>query len=136
MFRYLLVFSLVFLLITEDVCAWGRLRRIWRRIKRGVKKVTEVIATAKTVSTIAKAAAVTLGKRSTDDDVLKLDICQFSSFDLDNDDNISDSEISILIEMTGMMDLDEFFEQLDINKDDKVTIEEHTNSRLIKEACS
>ncbi|XP_048763330.2 uncharacterized protein LOC125671583 [Ostrea edulis] len=129
MFRYLLVFSLVFLLITEDVCAWRRFRRFIRKAKEKVAKVARVVATFRT-------AGAVLGKRSTDDDVLKLDICQFSSFDLDNDNNISDSEINVLIEMTGMDDLDEFFEQLDINKDDKVTIEEHTNSRLIKEACS
>ncbi|XP_048762811.1 uncharacterized protein LOC125671280 [Ostrea edulis] len=130
MFRYLLVFSLVVLLITEDVCAWRRIKTVLDKVDKGVRRVRRLVDSAKTVLSIFN------GKRSTDDDVLKLDICQFSSFDLDNDNSISDSEINVLIEMTGMDDLDEFFEQLDINKDDKVTIEEHTNSRLIKEACS
>ncbi|XP_048761675.1 uncharacterized protein LOC130054449 [Ostrea edulis] len=130
MFRYLLVFSLVIILITEDVCAWRRIKTVLDKVDKGVRRVGRFIDSAKTILSIFN------GKRSTDDDVLKLDICQFSSFDLDNDNSISDSEINVLIEMTGMVDLDEFFEQLDINKDDKVTIEEHTNSRLIKKACS
>jgi hypothetical protein len=49
-------------------------------------------------------------------DVVTVDICQFSSFDLDNDNIVSEEEVDVIIQMTGLLDLDQFFEQLDANK--------------------
>ena len=45
-----------------------------------------------------------------------MDICRFDSFDLDADQQITENELSILIDITGLVDLDELFEQLDVNK--------------------
>lgn len=92
-----------------------------------------------------------------------MNVCDFRSFDLDDDQRISETELSTLIDITGFVDLDEFFEKLDVNKgkadtsltnkdelkriisihlslifyaDDVVTIEEYNSSQIIKEACS
>ncbi|XP_052685737.1 uncharacterized protein LOC128165359 [Crassostrea angulata] len=129
MFRYFLVFSLAILLLTEDVHAW-------RRIKKFLRKAAKVIKTAHTIHTVVKVAATVLGKRSTNDQVFSLNVCDFRSFDLDDDQRISEKELSTLIDITGFVDLDEFFEKLDVNKDDVVTIEEYNSSQIIKEACS
>lgn len=48
--------------------------------------------------------------------VLSLNVCDFRSFDLDDDQRISETELSTLIDITGFVDLDEFFEKLDVNK--------------------
>lgn len=48
--------------------------------------------------------------------MFELNVCDFQSFDLDDDQRISETELSILIDITGLMDLDEFFEQMDNNK--------------------
>ena len=46
----------------------------------------------------------------------QVDICRYDSFDLDADQQITETELSILIDITGLVDLDELFEQLDVNK--------------------
>ena len=46
----------------------------------------------------------------------QVDICRFDSFDLDADQQITETELAILIDITGLVDLDELFEQLDVNK--------------------
>ena len=56
-------------------------------------------------------------------DVLTIDICQFSSWDLDNDNSVTDTEIDVLIEMTGLLYLDQLFEELDTNKGNSFSIE-------------
>lgn len=48
--------------------------------------------------------------------IVSLNVCDFHSFDLDDDQRISETELSILIDITGIVDLDEFFKKLDINK--------------------
>ncbi|XP_061182430.1 EF-hand calcium-binding domain-containing protein 1-like [Saccostrea echinata] len=138
MFRQILVFSLVFLLLTEESDAW---RRRWRRVGRAVRRIgkaigkaAKVVGTVKTAVAVAKTAAA-LGKRSIDDNVITLNFCNFSSFDLNDDDIITESEISTLIEMTAAVDLDQFFELIDINKDGEVTPKEYNNSNIIMENC-
>ncbi|XP_011438522.3 uncharacterized protein [Magallana gigas] len=130
MFRYFLIFSLTFLLLTEDVSGGWR-----RRFRKFVRKAAKVAKTVATVHTVAKVAAAVVGKRSTDDEVFSLNVCNFNSFDLDEDQKISETELSTLIDITGAEDLDEFFEKLDVNKDDAVTIQEYKSSQLIKEIC-
>eukprot|EP00105_Crassostrea_gigas_P019889 XP_011438521.1 PREDICTED: uncharacterized protein LOC105336047 isoform X3 [Crassostrea gigas] len=130
MFRYFLLFSLTFLLLTDDVTGGWR-----RRFRKFVRKAAKVVKTAATVHTVAKVAAGVVGKRSTDDEIIRVNVCDFYSFDLDGDQQISETELSTFIDMTGFQDLDEFFEKLDVNQDDVVTIEEYINSPLIKENC-
>lgn len=48
--------------------------------------------------------------------IFSLNVCNFNSFDLDEDQKISETELSTLIDITGAEDLDEFFEKLDVNK--------------------
>ncbi|XP_052685734.1 uncharacterized protein LOC128165357 [Crassostrea angulata] len=143
MFRYLLVFSLTFLLLTEDVYAWRRLRKFFRKVGRVIKRIpkeaanaVKTIAQVRTAVDAVKGVGAAVGKRSTDDEIFELNVCDFQSFDLDDDQRISETELSILIDITGLMDLDEFFEQMDNNKDDVVTLEEYNSSQLIKEACT
>lgn len=62
-FRYFLLFSLTFLLPTEDV--YGG----WRRARKFIRKVANVAKTVATVHTVAKVAAGVIGKRYTDDQV-------------------------------------------------------------------
>lgn len=45
-----------------------------------------------------------------------MNVCDFRSFDLDDDQRISETELSTLIDITGFVDLDEFFEKMDVNK--------------------
>ncbi|XP_052685735.1 uncharacterized protein LOC128165358 [Crassostrea angulata] len=130
MFRYFLLFSLTFLLLTEDVNGGWR-----RRFRKFVRKAAKVAKTVATVHTVAKVAGAVVGKRSTDDEIFSLNVCNFNSFDLDDDQKISETELSTLIDITGAEDLDEFFEKLDVNKDDAVTIQEYKSSQLIKEIC-
>nr|XP_011438522.2 uncharacterized protein LOC105336047 [Crassostrea gigas] len=130
MFRYFLIFSLTFLLLTEDVSGGWR-----RRFRKFVRKAVKVAKTVATVHTVAKVAGAVVGKRSTDDEIFSLNVCNFNSFDLDDDQKISETELSTLIDITGAEDLDEFFEKLDVNKDDAVTIQEYKSSQLIKETC-
>lgn len=63
-FRYFLIFSLTFLLLTEDVSGGWR-----RRFRKFVRKAAKVAKTVATVHTVAKVAAAVVGKRSTDDEV-------------------------------------------------------------------
>lgn len=48
--------------------------------------------------------------------IIRVNVCDFYSFDLDGDQQISETEMSTFIEMTGFQDLDEFFEKLDVNQ--------------------
>lgn len=59
-----MLFSLTFLLLTEDVSGGWR-----RRFRKFVRKAAKVVKTAATVHTVAKVAAGVVGKRSTDDEV-------------------------------------------------------------------
>lgn len=83
-FRYLLVFSLTFLLLTEDVYAWRRLRKFFRKVGRVIKRIpkeaanaVKTIAHVRTAVDAVKGVGAAVGKRSTDDEVrilLKPDI--------------------------------------------------------------
>nr|XP_022319037.1 uncharacterized protein LOC111121866 isoform X1 [Crassostrea virginica] len=132
MFRYVFIFSLVFLLVTDEVSAWRRIRKFFKRVGRFAARTAK---TAVAVGTAIKAVSA-VGKRSVNDEAYQVDICRFDSFDLDADQQITETELSILIDITGLVDLDELFEKLDVNKDDVVTKEEYANSTFIKEACS
>lgn len=48
--------------------------------------------------------------------IIRVNVCDFYSFDLDGDQQISETELSTYIDMTGFQDLDEFFEKLDVNQ--------------------
>lgn len=83
-FRYLFVFSLTFLLLTEDVYAWRRLRKFFRKVGRVIKRIpkeaanaVKTIAQVRTAVDAVKGVGAAVGKRSTDDKVrilLKPDI--------------------------------------------------------------
>lgn len=62
--------------------------------------------------------------------IFSLNVCNFNSFDLDDDQKISETELSTLIDITGAEDLDEFFEKLDVNKG-KIDILKYTNETFI-----
>lgn len=62
--------------------------------------------------------------------IFSLNVCNFNSFDLDDDQKISETELSTLIDITGAEDLDEFFEKLDVNKG-KMDILKYTNETFI-----
>ncbi|XP_061182431.1 uncharacterized protein LOC133190755 [Saccostrea echinata] len=128
MFRTLLIFSLVIFLIPGDVCAWGRFRQAFDKVKKRAEKAKEIIDKIQQVLDI-------IGKRSADKDVNRFDICKFSSLDLNIDGEISESEISTLIEMTGKTNFASYFQQLDINKDNKVTEREYRGSDIIRNGC-
>lgn len=59
-----------------------------------------------------------------------MNVCNFNSFDLDEDQKISETELSTLIDITGAEDLDEFFEKLDVNEG-KIAILKYTNETFI-----
>ncbi|XP_062595097.1 uncharacterized protein LOC134256472 [Saccostrea cucullata] len=144
MFRHILIFSLVFLLLTDESDAWRRrvFRRIGRRIGRAVRKVVKgagkaavAIAKAKAVIGTVKTVAAAVGKRSVDNNVFTINVCNFSSFDLNDNNVITEDEVDTLIEMTGAVDLDQFFELIDINKDGQITLQEYNDSNIIMESC-
>lgn len=45
-----------------------------------------------------------------------MNFCEFTSFDLDKNMQVTETEIDRLIQVTGLMELDGIFENLDINK--------------------
>lgn len=90
--------------------------RVIKRIPKEAANAVKTIAQVRTAVDAVKGVGAAVGKRSTDDEMFELNVCEFQSFDLDDDQRISETELSILIDITGLMDLDEFFEQMDINK--------------------
>ncbi|XP_062595098.1 uncharacterized protein LOC134256473 [Saccostrea cucullata] len=128
MFRNFLIFSLVIFLISGEVCAWGRFRKAFDKVKKRAEKAREIFDSIQQILDI-------IGKRSVDKDMSRFDICNFSSLDLNIDDTVSESEISTLIEMTGKTELASYFQQLDINKDNKVTEREYQDSDIITNIC-
>ncbi|XP_022313510.1 uncharacterized protein LOC111118378 [Crassostrea virginica] len=77
-----------------------------------------------------------LGKRSTVQETSRTNFCEFTAFDLDKNMQVTEDEIDRLIEVTGLIELDKIFENLDMNKDNAVTIEEFYNSPVIVEICN
>lgn len=45
-----------------------------------------------------------------------MNFCEFTAFDLDKNMQVTETEIDRLIQVTGLMELDGIFENLDINK--------------------
>nr|XP_034313187.1 uncharacterized protein LOC105336129 [Crassostrea gigas] len=77
-----------------------------------------------------------LGKRSTLKEMSQMNFCEFTAFDLDKNMQVTETEIDRLIQVTGLMELDGIFENLDVNKDNTVTIEEFYNSPVIMKICN
>ena len=46
----------------------------------------------------------------------RTNFCEFTAFDLDKNMQVTEDEIDRLIEVTGLIELDKIFENLDMNK--------------------
>lgn len=46
----------------------------------------------------------------------QMNFCEFTAFDLDKNMQVTETEIDRLIQVTGLMELDGIFENLDVNK--------------------
>lgn len=57
----------------------------------------------------------------------QINFCEFTAFDLDKNMQVTETEIDRLIQVTGLMELDSIFENLDINKGINVFYD-HTQS--------
>ncbi|XP_061182354.1 uncharacterized protein LOC133190678 [Saccostrea echinata] len=73
-------------------------------------------------------------KRSVENAIPNIDICRFNTLDLNDDNNVTKEELDILMQSTGLEELEELFEQLDQNNDDTVTKEEYMD--LYEEVCT
>ncbi|XP_061182429.1 uncharacterized protein LOC133190753 [Saccostrea echinata] len=96
-----------------------------------IESAGKAVKDAKDVIDIIKS----LKKRSTIEETSQLNLCEFSTFDWNQDKKITEEELEILMEATGLLELDEFFENMDLDQDDTVTIEEFLNSPFINELC-
>ncbi|XP_062595094.1 uncharacterized protein LOC134256470 [Saccostrea cucullata] len=96
-----------------------------------IESAGKAVKDAKEVIDIIKS----LKKRSTIEGTSQLNLCEFSTFDWNQDKQITEEEIAVLIEATGLVELDELFEKMDLDKDDTVTMQEFLNSPFINELC-
>ncbi|XP_062595096.1 uncharacterized protein LOC134256471 [Saccostrea cucullata] len=96
-----------------------------------IESAGKVVKDAKDVLDIIKS----FKKRSTIEETSQLNLCEFSTFDWNQDRKITEAEIAVLIEATGLVELDELFDKMDLDQDDTVTMEEFLNSNFINELC-
>ncbi|XP_062585265.1 uncharacterized protein LOC134246940 [Saccostrea cucullata] len=73
-------------------------------------------------------------KRSTENVVPGIDICNFNLLDLNDDNSVTKEELDILIQSTGRVELEELYEKLDQDNDGIVTQEEYM--KLYEDVCS
>ncbi|XP_048762985.2 uncharacterized protein LOC125671374 [Ostrea edulis] len=135
-FRYLTVLLLICLLTIDHTESWRRrrFRRFTSRIGRAVRRVRmrrvgTAISVIRTLGILAGA-----GKRSAENVLPNLDVCRFDTLDLNDDNEISQEELSVLIQMSGLEELDDLFANLDKDKNDVVTREEY-DDELGSDVC-
>ncbi|XP_062617001.1 uncharacterized protein LOC134278725 [Saccostrea cucullata] len=135
--RYLNVLLLICLLTIGQTESWSRRRSSRSRSRSsGLGRAARV---ADTIFTMADLAQVFRDmfrrdrKRSAENAIPNIDICRFTTLDLNDDNNVTKEELDTLIQSTGLLELEELFEQLDQNNDDMVTKEEYMD--LYEDVC-
>lgn len=139
-FRYLTILLLICLLTIDHSESWRRrrFRRFTRRVGRAIRRVRRTIQTVNTAVGVIRAvgAIAGAGKRSADDVLPEINVCDFSTLDLDKDYDVDEEELITLIQMSGLEELEDLFEKLDKDGDKKITQEEFDSSDIIDEICS
>uniref|UniRef100_K1RKD8 Uncharacterized protein n=1 Tax=Magallana gigas TaxID=29159 RepID=K1RKD8_MAGGI len=134
-FRYLTILLLICLLTIDHSESWRRrrFRRFTRRVGRAIRRVRRTIQTVNTAVGVIRAvgAIAGAGKRSADDVLPEINVCDFSTLDLDKDYDVDEEELITLIQMSGLEELEDL---TCLNK--KITQEEFDSSDIIDEICS
>nr|XP_022313113.1 EF-hand calcium-binding domain-containing protein 1-like [Crassostrea virginica] len=138
-FRYLTVLLLICLLTIEPSECWRRrrFRRFTRRVGRAIRRIGRTVQTVNTAVGVIRAvgAIAGAGKRSADNVLPELDVCEFSTLDLNKDGELDEDELVMLIQMSGLEELEELFVKLDQDDDKKISKEEFTQSEILQDAC-
>lgn len=139
-FRYLTILLLICLLTIDHSESWRRrrFRRFTRRIGRAIRRIGRTVQTVNTAVGVIRAvgAIAGAGKRSADDVLPDINVCDFSTLDLNKDNDVDEEELITLIQMSGLEELEDLFEKLDKDGDKKITQVEFDSSDIIDEVCS
>lgn len=135
-FRYLTILLLICLLTIDHSESWRRRR--FRRIGRAIRRIGRTVQTVNTAVGVIRAvgAIAGAGKRSADDVLPDINVCDFSTLDLNKDNDVDEEELITLIQMSGLEELEDLFKKLDKDGNKKITQEEFDSSDIIDEVCS
>lgn len=113
-------------------------RRRFRRIGRAIRRIGRTVQTVNTAVGVIRAvgAIAGAGKRSADDVLPDINVCDFSTLDLNKDNDVDEEELITLIQMSGLEELEDLFKKLDKDGNKKITQEEFDSSDIIDEVCS
>ncbi|XP_062604572.1 uncharacterized protein LOC134266340 isoform X1 [Saccostrea cucullata] len=123
-FRYNSVLFLIGLLTTGHTES-KTLRRFARDLTLDTDTVPEEEITFENIARVLVEFFAKMGKRSTENAIPRIHICKFNNFDLNGDNTVTKEDFAILIQSTGLVQLEELFDKLDQNDDEILTQEEY-----------